>query len=178
MTVRTLFVDRIVNLIDEGVDLAIRVQHLPDSSHSAIRIGGVRRVICGAPRYLDERGTPDTPAQLAEHTIVATVAAWSSVEWRFGKDQRTVVHVRPRLFCNTNEAAMEAAIAGWGLTRLLSYQVSPSLEDGRLRTVLSSYEETPLPIHIVYPDRRHAPAKVRSFADFAAERLRANKLIG
>ena len=82
-----------------------------------------------------------------------------------------------RLFCSTNEAAVQAAIAGWGLTRLLSYQVAPALVAGQLQTVLSVFEEEPLPVHIVHPDRRHAPAKVRRFIDFAAKRLRANRLI-
>lgn len=177
MTVRALFLDRIVNIIDEGIDLAVRIGHLADSSLSAVRVGTVRRVLVGSPSYFKKYGQPKTPADLARHNIVSVTNAWSSLDWRFGRDEKTVVTVAPRLFSNTNEAAISAALAGWGLVRPLSYQVGPMVRDGSLKIVLADYEEEPLPIHLVHPGGRHVPAKVRSFIDFAAERLRGNKLV-
>ncbi|HWT97813.1 MAG TPA: LysR family transcriptional regulator [Terriglobales bacterium] len=177
MTLRAVFLDRIANIIDEGIDLAVRIGHLADSSLSAVRVGTVRRVVVGSPGYFKKYGQPKTPADLARHNIVSVTNAWASLDWRFGRDEKTVVTVAPRLFSNTNEAAISAAIAGWGLARPLSYQVGPAVQDGSLKIVLADYEEEPLPIHLVHPGGRHVPAKVRSFIDFAAERLRANKLI-
>lgn len=177
VTGRALFLDRVVNIVDEGIDVAVRIGHLQDSGFSAIRVGAVRRVVCGSPAYFEERGVPRDPADLASHSIVAPTSAWASLEWRFGRDQKTSVTIHPRLFCNTNETAMSAALHGWGLTRLLSYQIGPALRDGRLRTVLSEFEEEPLPIHVVHPEGRHASAKVRSFVDFIVERFRANPMI-
>ncbi|OCJ32857.1 LysR family transcriptional regulator [Agrobacterium tumefaciens] len=172
---RCLFLDRVVNIVDEGIDVSIRIGHLPDSGFSAIRVGSVKRVICGSPDYFDRNGVPLTPSDLSRHRIVASTSAWSSLEWRFGSEQKTVVHVSPRLFTSTNEAAISTAVKGWGLTRVLSYQIAPELERGQLQTVLADYEEEPLPIHVVHPDGRHASAKVRSFVDFAVAKLRANR---
>ena len=174
---RALFLDRITNIIDEGIDVAIRIGHLTDSSYSAIRVGSVRRVICGAPDYFENHGVPNAPGDLADHRIISVTSAWTSLDWRFGQEGGISVRVNPRLFCNTNEAAINAAIGGWGLTRVLSYQVGPALADGRLRTVLSGFEEEPLPIHVVHPEGRRASAKVRAFVDLAVARLRANRLI-
>ncbi|MCW8279620.1 MULTISPECIES: LysR family transcriptional regulator [Agrobacterium] len=172
---RCLFLDRVVNIVDEGIDVSIRIGHLPDSGFSAIRVGSVKRVICGSPDYFDQNGVPLTPSDLSRHRIVASTSAWSSLEWRFGSEQKTVVHVSPRLFTSSNEAAIATAVKGWGLTRVLSYQIAPELERGQLQTVLADYEEEPLPIHVVHPDGRHASAKVRSFVDFAVAKLRANR---
>lgn len=177
VTGRMLFLDRIVNLVDEGVDVAIRIGHLPDSSYSAIRVGAVRRVICGAPDYLEARGVPRHPAELAQHRIIAATSAWTSLEWRFGEDGGIAVGVKPALFSNSNEAAIGAARSGWGLTRALSYQIGPDLLAGRLKIVLEDFEQPPLPVHIVHPEGRNASAKVRAFIDFARERLRANRVI-
>lgn len=177
VTGRALFLDRMVNLIDEGVDVAIRIGHLTDSDFRAIRVGSVRQVVCGAPSYLEQHGVPMNPSDLSQHRIIAPTGAWSSLDWSFGSEQKSAVTVSPRLFCNTNEAAMSAAIKGWGLTRLLSYQIGPALLDGRLHTVLSDHEEPPLPIHIVHGEGRHVSAKVRAFVDAAASSLRANRLL-
>jgi DNA-binding transcriptional LysR family regulator len=177
VTGRALLLDRIVNIIDEGIDVAVRIGHLPDSGYTALRVGSVRRVICAAPAYLEKHGTPREPADLADHRLIAATGAWSLLDWRFGRDEKTSVTVRPRLFTNTNEAAISAAISGWGVTRVLSYQIAPHVVQGQLRIVLADDEEEPLPIHVVHPEGRHVSAKVRSFVDFAVERLRANKLI-
>lgn len=172
---RLLFLDRVTNLVDEGIDVAVRIGSLPDSSYSATRVGSVRRVICGAPAYFERHGIPAHPSELAGHRLIAATSAWTSLDWRFAGGLQ--VFVRPRLFCNSNEAAIGAARMGWGLTRVLSYQIGPDLPEGRLQTVLDEYAEEPLPIHVVHPEGRNAPAKVRAFVDFAAARLRANRLI-
>lgn len=172
---RGLFVDRVVSMVDEGIDVAIRIGHLPDSGLTATRVGQVRRVICGSPAYFEKHGVPMTPGDLSKHRIIASTSAWTSLEWRFGVQKKSAVHVNPRLFCNTNEAAISAAARGWGLTRVLSYQIAPQLEAGELRTILASYEEEALPIHVVHPEGRYASAKVRSFIDFAVGKLRANR---
>ncbi|PTU30885.1 LysR family transcriptional regulator [Stenotrophobium rhamnosiphilum] len=177
VTGRALFFDRITNIVDEGIDAAIRIGHLPDSGLSAIGVGSVRRVICGSHDYFAKHGVPSHPADLANHSLVAVTSAWNSLEWRFGRESDIAVSVNPQLFCNTNEAAISTALDGWGLTRVLSYQVAPLLAAGRLQTVLSDFEESPLPVHVVHSEGRNAAAKVRSFVDFAVAKLRANPLI-
>lgn len=177
VTGRSLFVDRLVNIVDEGIDVAIRIGHLPDSGLSAIRVGSVRRVICGAPAYFNSHAMPVTPTDLAQHRIIGPTGAWASSEWHFGPEGRTSVTVHPRLFSNTNEAAIAAAEQGWGLTRVLSYQVEPALAAGRLVTILDAHVEKPLPIHVIHAEGRRAAAKVRSFVDMAVDRLRANPLL-
>jgi DNA-binding transcriptional LysR family regulator len=176
VTGRSLFVDRLVNIVEEGIDVAVRIGHLPDSGLSAIRVGSVRRVICGAPAYFEHHAVPQAPADLARHRIIGPTGAWASSEWHFGPDARTSVTVHPQLFCNTNEAAIAAAEQGWGLTRVLSYQVEPALAAGRLVTILDDHMEKPLPIHVIHAEGRRAAAKVRSFVDLAVDRLRANPL--
>ncbi|MEA1675386.1 LysR family transcriptional regulator [Nitrospirillum sp. BR 11163] len=175
MAARTFFVDRPVNIVEEGVDVAVRIGRLPDSGFTAIKVGSVRRVVCGAPAYFEAHGVPLTPADLKGHRVAASTSAWASPEWRFAGDQRVVL--TPTLQCNTNEAAIATAAAGWGLTRVLHYQIGPALLEGRLRVVLSEHEEAPLPIHVLHPEGRHAPAKVRAFIDLAVDRLRANRLL-
>jgi len=177
VTGRLLFLDRVTNLVDEGIDVAIRIGHLPDSSQTAIKVGSVRRVICGSPSYFERHGVPDQPSDLSRHRIIAATSAGTSLDWRFGRDSRTVTHVTPALLCNSNEGAISAARSGWGLTRVLSYQIGPDLLSGALQTTLDDFGEEPLPIHIVHPEGRNASAKVRAFVDFAAVRLRANRLV-
>lgn len=174
MHARTFFVDRPVNIVDEGIDVAIRIGHLADSGFTAIQVGSVRRVICAAPSYLEKYGVPATPAELKQHRIVVSQSAWASPEWRFAEGQRVLID--PVLQSNTNESAIATARAGWGLTRVLSYQADPSLQEGALQIVLEAFEEPPLPIHVLYPEGRQAPAKVRAFVDLAVARLRGNPL--
>ncbi|GJE13182.1 MULTISPECIES: LysR family transcriptional regulator [Methylobacterium] len=175
MVARTLFVDRPVNIVEEGIDVAIRIGHLSDSGLTAARVGAVRRVICGSPAYFERHGIPETPADLKDHRIALSTGAWASPEWRFARDERVTIH--PTLQSNTNAAGIAAALAGWGLTRVLHYQIGAALREGRLQVVLADREEPPLPIHVVYPQGRQAPAKVRTFVDLAVSRLRANPLL-
>lgn len=173
---RALYFDRVVNIVDEGIDVAVRIGALADSGLTAIRCGSVRRVVCAAPSYLAAHGRPRTPADLTRHRIVAVAHSGVS-EWRFGHDQGIIVTVKPRLACNVNESAIAAAIDGWGMTRVLSYQVAEALRDGRLETVLEEFEPEPLPIHIVHVEGRAASARVRSFVGHAVAQLRANPLL-
>ncbi|MFC2254843.1 LysR family transcriptional regulator [Labrys portucalensis] len=175
MRARTFFVDRPVNIVEEGIDVAVRIGHLPDSGFTAIKVGTVRRVICGSPAYFEKYGVPATPADLKNHRIAASTSAWASPEWRFLDDQR--VTIDSVLQCNTNEAVIETAKGGWGLTRVLHYQIGPALVAGQLQIVLGDFEEPPLPIHVLHPEGRHAPAKVRAFVDLVVSRLRANRLL-
>jgi len=172
VTVRASFVDRIANLVEEGIDVAVRIGELPDSSLHAMKGGEVRRVICASPEYLARRNAPIVPSDLTHHQIVASVGARTSLEWRFGLDEKISVNVHPRLVCNTNDAAIAAVTAGWGITRVLSYQIREEIADGRLVVLLPESEPAPLPINIVYGEGRSASAKVRAFVDLAVQRLR------
>ncbi len=175
--VRTLFVDRVVNILEEEADVAVRIGRLPDSSLSAIRVGDVRRVVCASPQYLKKRGMPERPEDIRNHSIIGLDNALGSRQWRFRNDKRRTIETRPRLICNTIDGALAAALDGRGLIRLLSYQVAPSIKKGQLEAVLEKYEQEPMPIHIVNPEGRRASAKVRAFIDLAAERLKSNPMI-
>ena len=169
------FLDRVVNMVDEGMDVAVRIGELPDSSMQAVRVGRVRRVICGAPAYLRQRGVPQVPEDLAAHDIVSAGAVAPGAEWRLLRDgMPCVVKLQPRMISTTNDAALAAAVGGFGLTRLLSYQVADQLRDGQLETVLGDFEPAALPVHLVHREGRHASQKARAFLDLAIERLRAN----
>ncbi|PTL76769.1 LysR family transcriptional regulator [Vitiosangium sp. GDMCC 1.1324] len=173
---RTLLVDRVVDLVDEGLDVAIRIAHLADSSLSAVRVGSVRRVVCASPRYLAKHGIPRTPAELSRFDAFMFSSTAAQQAWSFASGARNQTVSPPtRLIVNTAEVAIAAAVAGRGLTRVLSYQIAPELLAGQLRIVLEDFEPPPLPIHVVYPEGRRANARVRAFVDFAVDRLRAEK---
>jgi DNA-binding transcriptional LysR family regulator len=169
---RMLFLDRVADLIDEGLDVAVRIAHLPDSSLRAVRVGSVRRVVCASPDYLAAHGTPRAPADLAQLDAIAFSLGASAEEWSFASAE--TVSPRARLTVNSNDVAIAAAVAGRGVTRVLSYQVVPELRAGKLEVVLADFEPPPIPISIVYAEGRRAAAKVRAFVDFAVERLRAD----
>jgi DNA-binding transcriptional LysR family regulator len=174
-TVSALFVDRVVNLLDEGLDVGLRIGLLPDSSLRAIRVGYVRRIVCASPAYLKKHGVPKTPADLAGHQIIAATSVSTGPEWTFAKGKQKIgVKLSPRILVNTNDGALEAAKDGFGLTRLISYQIANELAAGKIKTVLSEYEEAPLPVHVIHREGRHGSAKVRSFVDLAVEKLRAD----
>jgi len=174
-SVSALFVDRVVNLVDEGLDVGIRIGSLPDSSLRAIRVGQVRRVVCASPAYLKKYGTPKIPADLAQHPVIAATSVSAGSEWTFAKGKEKMgVRLSPRILVNTNDGALEAAKSAFGLTRLISYQVANELATGTLRTVLTDFEEASLPVHVIHREGRHGSAKVRSFVDLAVERLRAD----
>ncbi len=169
------FMDRIVNMMDEGVDVAVRIGELPDSSMQAVRVGRVRRVICAAPSYLEQHGIPQTPDELAAHCIVSASAVTPTAEWRLMDNGVVrIVKLQARLITTSNDSAVAAAVGGFGLTRLLSYQVADALRDGQLKTVLAEYEPEALPVHLVHREGRYAAQKSRAFLDLALERLRSN----
>ncbi len=172
--VRLLLLDRVVSLVDEGLDLGVRIGQLPDSSLRAVRVGQVTRIVCAAPQYIARHGAPATPRDLAKHSVVACTAVTPIPDrWSFqGPSGVSSVAVTPRLVVNTTAAAVDAALDGLGLTCVLSYQAEPHATAGLLQTVLVEYEPPPAPVHIVHPEGRHLPAKVRLFIDYAAERLR------
>jgi DNA-binding transcriptional LysR family regulator len=173
--VSCLFLDRIVNMLEEGVDVGIRIGELADSSMQAIRVGQVRRVICASPAYLDGRGSPQKPQDLQQHCIVSASSVSLTPEWRLANNGITeIVKIHPRMTTSTNDSAIATVIGGFGLTRLLSYQVVEYLKDGRLRAVLQDYESDPIPVHVVHREGRYASQKVRAFLDMVITRLRAN----
>ncbi|WP_025112586.1 LysR family transcriptional regulator [Pseudomonas sp. H1h] len=173
VSINALLVDRVVSMVEEGIDVAVRIGELPDSNQHAIRVGEVRRVICGSPDYLAEHGRPAHPQALAGAPVVATSSIGQLRSWPF-LDQGEVISVRPepRLVVTANQAAIAAACLGLGLTRVLSYQVAGKVASGELEIVLAEFELPPLPIHVVYQGGRKAPARVRSFVDYAVKVLR------
>lgn len=173
-SVSALFLDRVVNMLEEGVDVGIRIGELSDSSYRALRVGHVRRVICAAPSYLKRHGIPQTPQDLKQHQVIVASSLSQNIEWRFvDQGEPLSVRIKPRLTVSSNDGAIEAASMGLGVTRLMSYQVAPLLAAGKLKVVLSEFESPRVPIHIIHREGRHASAKMRAFIDLMAERLRA-----
>ncbi len=173
--VSAMFLDRVVNLLEEGMDVGVRVGELPDSSMRALRVGSVRMVLVASPDYVRRRGLPQRPKDLLEHATIASTAGSGAFDWRFETPSGIrSPRIEPRLTVTTNDAAVEAAVRGFGITRLLSYQVAPQLAAGELQTVLENHEPAPRPIHIVHREGRYASAKVRAFVDLMAARLRAD----
>lgn len=168
VTAELVLNDRNLDLVDEGLDVAVRIGALSDSSLIVRRVGEVRRVVVAAPGYLAWRGTPERPADLARHEIVHSSTQPGPPEWRFGGES---VRLRPRLMVNAIEAVIAEAVAGRGVTRVFSYQVADELADGRLTRLLEPFEPDPIPVQLVTPSARLTPARVRAFLDFAAGEL-------
>jgi DNA-binding transcriptional LysR family regulator len=162
--------DRMINLVEEGVDLAVRIGHLPDSTLVARHVGEMRRIVVASGEYLKTRGEPKRPAEISAHDTIQFGAMTAAPDWRFVEDDREIrVSSAPRFATNSADAAIQHAEAGGGLTRVLAYQAAASLKAGRLKIVLANFEQPPLPIHIVYPTSRLLSAKVRSFIDLVTE---------
>jgi len=172
--IRIALADRVVNIQEDHVDLAVRIGELPDSSLVARRVGSIRRVVCASPAYLAERGTPKNPGELGTHDCITFEGMAPADAWIFttGKSD-TAVAIHSRLIVNTAEAAIDAAIAGVGITRVLSYQVASALRAGALALALQKFEPAPWPVSLVYAGQRLLPLKLRAFLDFAASRLQA-----
>jgi DNA-binding transcriptional LysR family regulator len=172
MQVELVLNDRNLDLIEEGIDVALRIGPLADSGLLARRVGEVRRVLVASPAYLARRGTPRTPADLADHDTIFGSARAEPLEWRFGSARRaSVVRLAPRLMVNEVEARLVAVRAGQGIARVLSYQVSEELEAGTLVRLLAAHEPPALPVHLVAASRGHRAPKVQVFLDFAAASL-------
>ncbi len=172
VTADVLMVDRIVNMVEEGFDVAVRIGSLPSSGLSAVKVGQVRRVVCGSPSYFEQHGVPKSPMDLGEHRIVSASPVSPVSEWRFGGGLDQVARINPRLVVSSIASGIDVARRGWGLCRVLSYQIGPDLEAGTLKAVLEEFEPDPLPIHLVHVEGRRAAAKVRTFLDFAKQRLK------
>lgn len=169
------FVDRVTNMMDEGIDVAVRIGELPDSSMRAIQVGSVRRIICASPAYLKQHGIPATPDALHAHSTILALTVTPAPEWRLVQNGLPhIVKLQPRLTTTSNDSAIVAACGGLGLVRLLSYQVIDQLRDGALQIVLAEFEPPVLPVHVVHREGRHASRKARAFIDLAVERLQAH----
>jgi DNA-binding transcriptional LysR family regulator len=171
---RTVLIDHVVDLIEAGIDVGVRIAHLPDSSLTAARVGSVRRVICASPAFLAAHGTPRKVSDLASLDAVVFARDATQHQWVFGRGRKTeMVSLRSRFAVNTADVAVAAAVAGRGVARVLSYQIGPEVRAGKLRIVLPGSEPPPIPVSLVYPAGRASTARVRAFIDFAVERLRA-----
>lgn len=162
--------DRMVNLVEEGVDVAVRIGELADSWLVARNVGEMRRIVVASPAYLKARGEPKKPQDIATHDTIQFGASSGGVEWRFVESGNEVrLDFSPRLSTNSADAAIQYAEAGGGLARVLAYQAADAIKRGRLKIVLAKFERPPLPIHVVYPTSRLLSAKVRSFVDLVIE---------
>jgi DNA-binding transcriptional LysR family regulator len=174
INVRLVLADRIVNLLEDNVDLAVRIGPLSDSGLVAMRVGAIRQVVCGSPAYFAARGVPERPADLSRHDCITSDGLMSPDVWRFPAGKSTAsVAIRSRLAVNSAQAAIDAAVAGLGVTRVLSYQAVDAIRAGSLGVVLHDFEPAPWPVSLVYASRgRLLPLKLRAFLDFAAPRLK------
>jgi DNA-binding transcriptional LysR family regulator len=173
VTVSVLMLDRVVSLVEEGIDVAVRIGELPDSRLIARRIGAVRRMLVASPDYLARRGAPAAPSDLRRHAVIAFTGLMPNREWRFGSGQgRQSVTLDPVIEINDAQAAIDAAELGHGITVALSYMVHDRIGAGRLVEVLDSFAPPPQPVHLVYPRTRLIAPKVRAFVDFAGPRLK------
>jgi DNA-binding transcriptional LysR family regulator len=165
--------DRISNLLEDHIDLAVRIGELPDSNLSATRVGKIRRVVCGSPDYFAAHGTPQLPSELTAHQCIAFEGLISTSAWTFNVNGSDLtVPIQPRLIVNTAEAAIDAAISGFGITRVLSYQIASAEQAGLLSVALEDSEPAALPINLIYSKQGRLPVKLRAFLDFALPRLR------
>jgi DNA-binding transcriptional LysR family regulator len=169
-----LFDDRVIGMLEEGIDVGVRIGELPDSTHHAVRVGSVRRVLCATPRYLKANGTPQTPADLANSFIIAAATVSTNTEWSFASGRATsAIRVKPRLTVSNNDAAIVACLSGIGITRLLSYQITDLIRSGQLRIVLEEFETKAIPVHVVYREGRQASATTRAFVDIVVESIKS-----
>jgi DNA-binding transcriptional LysR family regulator len=173
--IKCVFVDRVVNMQDEGIDVAIRIAPLPPHQGYAEHVGFVSRVVCAAPSYLQQHGTPKTPQDLLEHRLIH---AQTVGDWRFLENGEVhTLDIKPPLIVNSNHAAIYAATRAWGITRVMNYQIASLLRDGRLKVLLSDYQLPPVPIHVMCPEGRRLSSKTKRFVEFCVSRLRANKAL-
>jgi len=165
MTARLMLIDRNVRLAEEGIDVAVRIGPLADSSLIATRIGQVRQVIVASPAYLARRGVPASPDDLGGHDAIVAEGARDGDRWRFGPDGRTARAVGPRLSLNSIDAVLAAARDGVGLANVLSYQAAEAIAAGELQPILEQYAPPGLPVHLLYPANRASLPTVRTFID-------------
>ncbi|MGA9915443.1 MAG: LysR family transcriptional regulator [Paraburkholderia sp.] len=175
VTINAVYADRTARLLEEGVDVALRIGHLGDSSTYAIPLGFVRRRTYAAPAYLAERGEPVDPRNLINHHCVSFTGVSQPLEWVFNENgSRLPVRVRPRMVVDLAPAAILAAAEGVGITQLLSYQAAPEVADGKLQAVLMSFEPESAPVSLLHVERRSTSGKIRAFVEYVTETLRQN----
>lgn len=173
VTASVMLLDRIANLVEEGIDLAARIGPLPDSNMIAKRVGSVRRILVASPDYLARRGTPEKPADLKTHSVIAFTGLTPNREWRFVSERGpSSIALNPAFEVNDALAAINAAELGSGVTVALSYMVHDKIQEGKLVPVLDDAAPPPTPVHLVYPHSRLVAPKIRAFVDFAAPRLK------
>jgi DNA-binding transcriptional LysR family regulator len=173
ISISTVFVDRVVHLLDEGIDIAVRIAELPSSALSAIRVGDVRRVICAAPGYLANHGRPRDPADLADHETVDYGHLSPGGEWTFeGGGGQFRFRPRARFRVNNVDSAIAAVVAGRGIARVLSYQIEPQLRAGSVETLLEDFEPPVVPIHVLHKEPGQTSARVRAVVDVLVDGLR------
>jgi len=175
LSLSALFLDRVTHLVDEGIDVALRIAELGDSTLAANRVGKVRRVLCAAPSYLESFGRPQSPEDLAEHKLIKFASAARGETWAFQRDGKFRSH-RPvsRLMLNTADTAIAAAEAGHGITRVLSYMIASQVKAGRLEILLADFEPPAVPVQVVHKEAGHASASVRAVVDHLVENLRGH----
>ena len=173
---KLLLLDRVVNVVDEGIDVALRIGHLPDSALLATSLGFVRRVVCASPAYIAKRGKPRAPRDLADHKCIAFTALTPTETWIFAAGEKggraRQVRIEATLTVNTSEAAIGSALDGHGITCALSYQVDAAMREGKLLALLTKYELDPKPVHLVQPAGGANSAKARRFVEMAGPALR------
>ena len=170
--VNTVFLDRIVNLLEEGYDVGVRIGALSDSSMRAKKVGAVRLALVASPDYLDKHGIPQHFSELATHSLIEVQAGSLNPDWKFVENGKLInQRIKSRLSVTNNQAAINAAVAGFGITRIISYQVADELANNKLKFVLEPFEQPPLPVNIVHREDRLSSTKVRSFIDLLAKNL-------
>jgi DNA-binding transcriptional LysR family regulator len=174
IALRLLLTDRVLNPVENRIDVSIRIGPLADSSMIATRIGSIRVVACASPKYLAVHGSPETPGDLCNHDCITVDETGVPRSWKFAKDGAEIATpIRTRLTVNTSEAAVAAAISGAGIARVMSYKMEPARRTGDLVIVLDDFEKEPLPVHIVYTERKPMPLKLRVFLNWLTPRLKA-----
>jgi DNA-binding transcriptional LysR family regulator len=172
--IRMILADRVVNLLEDHIDLAVRIGALPDSSLVASRVGSIRRVVCGSPAYFAERSAPKSPGEVRLHDCITFDGLTSADAWTFtASKSNAAVAIHSRFIVNTAEAAIDAAMAGIGITRVLSYQIADAVRAGALEIVLQNFEPAPWPVSLVLASQGRLPLKLRAFIDFATPRLKS-----
>jgi DNA-binding transcriptional LysR family regulator len=174
VSIRTMLDDNIANLIEEHIEIAIRIGHLPDSGYFARKVGQVSKIVVASPDYIKQFGEPLHPLELQHHKVISSVSFGNAIVWNFEQDNQVLrVKVTPRIICNQNRLALQFAERGLGMTRLMSYQAADALNSGKLIRILTDYESAPLPINIVDLQGRKANAKVRACIDLLTQRLKS-----
>lgn len=173
VSVELILTDRVTHFIDDQVDVAVRIAHLPDSSLIATRLGTVSRVTCASPMYLASHAAPAVPQDLADHDVISFESVSTPTTWRYWSDGNEVaISLTSRFSVNTIDAAIDAGLAGAGVVRAVSYQVASYVHDDLLRLLLGTYEPVPRPVSLVYDKQKRLPLKLRAFVDFVVPRLR------